>query len=66
MVSEKYIKAYGLKNAIEHGGKSVVGAVIAGLFNHGLKKNKIKDEMPRINKVLSEINKLSFGNYASK
>lgn len=58
-VNKKYIWAYGLKNAIEHGGKSVAGAVIAGLFNHGLKKDKIKDEMPGIQKVLNEINKLS-------
>jgi glutamyl-tRNA synthetase len=59
MVSEKYIRAYALKNAVEHNGKSASGAVIAGLFNHGLKKNKIKEEMPKIQKVLDEINKLS-------
>ena len=59
MVAEKYIHAYALKNAIEHQGKAVVGSVIPGLFNHGLKKNKIKDEMPAINVVLKEVNKLS-------
>jgi glutamyl-tRNA synthetase len=59
VVNEKFIRAYALKNAIEHDGKSVVGAVLAGLFNHGLKKDKIKQEMPEIQKVLKEINKLS-------
>ena len=59
MVNEKIIKAYALKNAIEHQGKAVVGSVIPGLFNHGLKKDKIKDEVKGINKVLKEVNKLS-------
>lgn len=59
MIAEKYVRAYALKNAVEHNGKAVAGAVISGLFNKGLKKNKVKTEMPHINKVLSEINKLS-------
>ncbi len=58
-MNKKTIKAYALKNAIEHGGGAKVGAVIKGLFNHGLKKNKIKDEMSGINKVLKQVNKLS-------
>jgi glutamyl-tRNA synthetase len=50
------IYAYGLKNAIEHDGKAVVGALIAGLFSKGLKKEEVKDVMPEVNKVLKEIN----------
>jgi len=59
MVDKKYIEAYALKNALEHNGKAVAGAVIAGLFNHGLKKENIKKEMPEIQKVLNDVNKLS-------
>ena len=59
MINKKTIKAYALKNAIEHSGKAQVGSVIAGLFNHGLKKDKVKQTIPEINDVLKEINKLS-------
>ena len=55
MVEEKFILAYGLKNAIEHSGKAVVGSVIAGLFNCGLEKKNIKKEMSGIQKILKEI-----------
>jgi len=58
-MNKKTIKAYTLKNAIEHKGKAIAGSVIAGLFNHGLKKNKIKDIMKEVNDVLKQINKLS-------
>jgi len=54
----KKIKAYSLKNAIEHSGKAVAGSIIAGLFNEGLKKDKIKDIMKDINLVLNEVNSL--------
>ena len=59
MIKQEIILAYALKNAVEHNSIALAGAVIAGLFNHGLKKNKIKEEMPRIQKVLDEVNKLS-------
>ena len=59
MIKKESIRAYALKNAVDHGGKSVVGGVIPGLFNCGLKKDKIKDVMSEINKVISEVNKLS-------
>ena len=48
--------AYALKNAIEHDGKGVAGSVVAGLFNHGLKKEMIKGVMVEINEVLKEVN----------
>jgi len=59
MLKKEIIRAYALKNALEHQGKAVAGAVIAGLFNHGLTKNKIKDEMKGIQEVLMEVNDLS-------
>lgn len=48
--------AYALKNAIEHDGKAVAGAIIAGLFSKDLKKEQVKDVMPEVNKVMKEIN----------
>lgn len=54
----KEIRAYALRNAIEHG-TAVVGKVLPKLFNHGLKKEEIGKLMPEINKIVSEVNKLS-------
>lgn len=54
----KIIRAYALKNALEHNGKALAGSVIAGLFNHGLTKEGIKDIMPTINSVIKEINSM--------
>ena len=59
MVNKQSIRAYALKNAIEHSGKASQGPVINSLFNEGLKKDKIKDTMPQINSILEEVNKLS-------
>lgn len=59
IIENKIIKAYALKNAIEHSGKAAAGSVVSGLFNHGLTKDKIKDVMLEINKVLKEVNSLS-------
>jgi glutamyl-tRNA synthetase len=50
------ILAYALKNAIEHSGKAVVGSVINGLFNEGLKKKNIKKHLPNIQEIVDEIN----------
>jgi len=58
-MKKQSIFAYALKNAIEHSGKATAGPVINSLFNEGLKKDKIKDTMPAIQKVLDEVNKLS-------
>ena len=40
-INKKTIKAYALKNAVEHSGKAVVGSVISGLFQEGLEKKDI-------------------------
>lgn len=52
-------KAYALKNAIAYNGKANQGAVISALFNEGLKKEKLKDYIKEISKIISEVNKLS-------
>ncbi len=57
-MDKKYIYAYALKNAIEHDGKAVVGSVIAGLFNHGLTRDKIKEVIGDVNNILKEINSM--------
>ncbi|MEK6914696.1 MAG: glutamate--tRNA ligase family protein [Nanoarchaeota archaeon] len=59
MVNKKSIKAYALKNALEHQGKASINPVINSLFNEGLKKDKIKETIPKIQKLVNEINKLS-------
>ena len=58
-IKKEIIKAYALKNAVEHDGKAVAGSVISGLFNHGLEKDKINGIMLEVNQVLKEINSFS-------
>jgi len=55
-INKKIIKAYALKNALEHKGVAVAGAVVNSLFNQGLKKENIKSLMPDILEVLKEVN----------
>ena len=57
MIKREIIMAYALKNALEHGGVAIAGAVVNSLFNEGLKKNKIKDIMPLVQDVLNEVNR---------
>src|SRR3989338_8024915 len=52
------IKAYALKNAVNHGGQAILGAVINSLFIEGLKKEDIKKIIPEVQKIISEVNKL--------
>mgnify|MGYP001175793067 CR=1 FL=1 len=56
---EKKAKAYALKNALSHEGKSKIGSVISALFNEGLKKSEVKKYSKEISKVVSEVNSLS-------
>ena len=56
---DKKIKAYALKNAIAYKGKANSGAIISALFNEGLEKSDIKKIMPKIQKTIQEIEKLS-------
>jgi glutamyl-tRNA synthetase len=55
----KKAKAYALKNAISYNGKANQGAVISGLFNEGLKREEIKEMLPKISDVVKEVNSLS-------
>lgn len=55
---DKEMRAYALRNAIEHG-SAVVGKVLPKLFNHGLDKKDIGKIMPALQKVVDEVNKLS-------
>lgn len=56
---QELIKAYSLKNAIEHEGKCQASAVLNSMFHEGLEKARIKEIMPLINASASEINKLN-------
>ena len=53
------IKAYALKNAIAYSGKANSGAIVSALFNEGLEKSEVKNVMPKIQKVISEISKMN-------
>ena len=52
------IYAYSLENSIVYG-KAIPGSVLPKLFQHGLKKEQIKDIMLEVNKIVSEVNKIS-------
>jgi len=54
----KEIKAYALKNAIEFG-KADVSKILPKLFQHGLKKEDIKEVLKKIKKITDEVNSLS-------
>ncbi len=58
-MEENKIRAYALKNAIAYKGKANPSAVLSSLFNEGLEKSKVKEVMPKINKIVKEISKLS-------
>ncbi|MDP1728841.1 MAG: glutamate--tRNA ligase family protein [archaeon] len=58
-INDEVIKAYALKNAVEHGGKAVMGSVISGLFIEGLKKEEIKDYTMKLSFIINEVNKMS-------
>lgn len=55
---EKEIKAYALKNALEFG-KADPSKILPKLFQHGLKKEDIKNILAEIKKITDEINALS-------
>ncbi len=59
MVEKEVIKSYALKNAVEHGGKAVQGSVLSSLFVEGLEKDRVKETMPLIQEILTEVNTLS-------
>lgn len=56
---EKKARAYALKNALAYDGKAQAGSVVSALFNEGLKSGEVKKYIKEINKVVSDVNKLS-------
>jgi glutamyl-tRNA synthetase len=52
-------KAYALKNALSHNGKATQGAVIAGLFNVGLKREDVGKYSKDIQKIIDEVNSMA-------
>ena len=57
-IKEEKIYAYALKNAVEHDGKAVAGSVLSPLFVEGLKKEEVRDIMPKINEVVKKVNSM--------
>ena len=56
---EKKVRAHALKNALAHGGRAQSGAVISAMFSEGLKKSEVGKHAKNINKIASDVNKLS-------
>ncbi len=57
-IKQETIKAYALKNAVEHEGKAQAGSVLSPLFAEGLEKDGIKEIMPKINLAVKEVNSM--------
>ena len=56
---KKKVRAYALKNALAHDGKSKVGSVISALFNEGLEKSEAGKYAKEISEIVEEINSFS-------
>jgi glutamyl-tRNA synthetase len=59
VIEDDVIKAYALENAIKYKGTANQGAVLAGLFAEGLKKDAVGEVIPLVKKILDEVNGLS-------
>jgi glutamyl-tRNA synthetase len=53
------IRAYAVKNAVEHEGKARVEAVLSALFHEGLKREEVGKIIEQVKKEVEKINKLS-------
>ncbi len=58
-MKNELIKAYALKNALEHKGIPAFNSVINSLFHEGLKKQKIQEIIPKIQDIINEIKNLT-------
>ena len=56
---EEKIFAYALENAVEHDGKCMPNSILGKLFQEGLKKDKIREVMPKIQASVSKVNLMS-------
>ena len=63
---DKKIRAYALKNSLAYNGKANPGSVVSALFNEGLKKEEVKNIMPKVNEIIKEINSLSLDEQKSE
>ncbi|MGC9309716.1 MAG: glutamate--tRNA ligase [Candidatus Nanoarchaeia archaeon] len=59
MVEKEKIRLYALENAVKYQGEASLKAVMPALFSEGLEKNKVKEIMPIVNKIIEEVNNLS-------
>ncbi len=59
-ISREIIRAYALENAISHKGKTIEGPVINALFKQGLEKQDIPLVIQDIQKIIKDVNALSF------
>jgi glutamyl-tRNA synthetase len=57
-INEAKILGYALKNAVEHEGKAQAGSVLSPLFAEGLKKEEVREIMPKINEVIKKVNSM--------
>ncbi len=57
-ISHDKIRAYALKNAVEHEGKARLGSVMSSLFSEGLKKEDAKDMAVKVDMIINEVNSL--------
>jgi glutamyl-tRNA synthetase len=55
-ITSDKILAYALKNAVEHQGKAKIESVLSPLFAEGLKKDEVKEIMPKINEIVKKVN----------
>jgi len=58
MIGDKKILAYALKNAIENNASARVNNILNSLFAEGLKKDKIKETLPKVNGVVKKVNSM--------
>ena len=58
-IPDSLIRTYALENAIRYNGSANSGSILSSLFAEGLEKSQIKEYLPRIKKIVNEINKLS-------
>lgn len=65
-VLKEKILAYALENAIAHGGKARVDAVLSRLFQEGLHKEDIKEVSPKIVAIVKDVNSLKQSEQESK
>ncbi|MAH46618.1 glutamate--tRNA ligase [Candidatus Pacearchaeota archaeon] len=58
-IEKNVIRAYALENALKYKGKASQGAVLAGLFSEGLKKEDIKEVISQVGEVIDEVNSMT-------